>query len=208
METLINLKYQYNSNPGNTCYLVTVVGNAYFCIRSVDTHHETSNELSRSSGHATLISQSILPVSHEVLAGRHETVAIGPVHKKRDILCGFLHHIHRYAPRDICWAIQIIRNRHAHIVVHPTRAQRGSRLKGMKPSKSVPYIRNGVYHTGFCIRSVDTHHETSTELSRSSVVDDISLRYTIHALLRSSSSRCEQYYSQLSYLAILDTFKY
>ena len=81
-------------------------------------------------------------------------------------------------------------------------------LEGMKPSKSVPYIRNGIHHVYYCIRSVDTHHETSAELSRSSVVDDISLRYTIHALLKSSSLRCEQYHSQLAYLAILDTFKY
>ena len=46
----------------------------------------------------------------------------------------------------------------------------------VKPLKSAPYMGNGLYLADLDIRSIETHHETSTELSRSSGGDDVASR--------------------------------
>ena len=46
-------------------------------------------------------------------------------------------------------------------------------LGGVKPSKSAPHMSVRSYLAGLDIRSIDTHHEASAELSRSSGDDMI-----------------------------------
>ena len=66
---------------------------AKFDIRSIDTYHETSAELSRSSGDDDVASRLLLPVRTPLpgitLSGGCETVEIGPVHGCQVMHWGF-----------------------------------------------------------------------------------------------------------------------
>ena len=58
--------------------------------------------------------------------------------------------------------------------------------RGVKPSKSAPYMSYRAYLAGLDIRSIDTHHETSAELSKPPGHDGITSWYLLPVHMRST----------------------
>ena len=58
--------------------------------------------------------------------------------------------------------------------------------KGRETAKSARYMGNGLYRATLDIRSIDTHHETSAELSKQPGHDGITSRYLLPVHMRST----------------------
>ena len=58
--------------------------------------------------------------------------------------------------------------------------------KGCETAKSARYMGNGLYRASLDIRSIDTHHETSAEPSRSPGHDGITSWYLLPVHMRST----------------------
>ena len=141
-----------------------------FDIRPIETRHETSDEPSRTPGDDSIASRLLLPVRRDGLSAPMPEGACNRQNKPRTWVSGYnfwdlTSYLSRHVTRRLLVHLDdqetTVSHRGFFLPVHTQVHSVGCETVKIGPSQSVRS-----YGAGFCIKTIEGHHETSDQPSR------------------------------------------